>query len=50
LDELKGAATPFPYGGKVRQIQVDLDLPRLQACGLQPSVNVAQVQPDRPPS
>jgi len=41
-----GAAAPFPYGGKVRQIQVDLDLPRLQAYGLQPTdiVNAVNAQ------
>ena len=43
LTTVPGAATPFPYGGKVRQIQVDLDLPRLQAYGLQPSDIVAAV-------
>src|SRR4029077_13291244 len=32
-----GAATPYPYGGKIRQIQVDLDLPHLQANRLSPS-------------
>src|ERR1700690_1172602 len=26
LATVPGAATPFPYGGKIRQIQVDLDL------------------------
>jgi CzcA family heavy metal efflux pump len=36
LATVPGAATPFPYGGKVRQIQVDLDLAKLQAYGLQP--------------
>ncbi len=36
LATVPGAATPFPYGGKVRQIQVDLDLKKLQAYGLQP--------------
>ncbi len=36
LATVQGAATPYPYGGKIRQIQVDLDLPRLQAYGLQP--------------
>ncbi len=34
LATVHGAATPYPYGGKIRQIQVDLDLPRLQANGL----------------
>jgi CzcA family heavy metal efflux pump len=36
LATVPGAATPYPYGGKIRQIQVDLDLPRLQAYGLAP--------------
>jgi CzcA family heavy metal efflux pump len=36
LATVPGAATPFPYGGKIRQIQVDLDLPKLQAYGLAP--------------
>jgi CzcA family heavy metal efflux pump len=36
LATVEGAATPSPYGGKVRQILVDLDLSRLQAYGLQP--------------
>ncbi len=36
LATVQGAATPYPYGGKIRQIQVDLDLPRLQSYGLQP--------------
>ncbi len=34
LATVHGAATPFPYGGKIRQVQVDLDIPRLQANGL----------------
>src|SRR5579864_2254221 len=37
LATVPGAATPFPYGGKIRQIQVDLDMPRLQANGLSPN-------------
>ena len=37
LATVQGAATPYPYGGKIRQIQVDLDLPRLQANGLSPN-------------
>jgi CzcA family heavy metal efflux pump len=37
LATVPGAATPYPYGGKIRQIQVDLDLPKLQAYGLQPT-------------
>ncbi len=28
-----GAATPYPYGGKIRQVQVDLDIPRLAGAG-----------------
>src|SRR6202142_257769 len=41
-----GAAMPYPYGGKIRQVQVDLDLPRLQANGLSPSdiVNAINAQ------
>ena len=34
LATVHGAAMPYPYGGKIRQIQVDLDIPRLQANGL----------------
>ncbi len=43
---MQGAATPYPYGGKIRQIQVDLDLPRLQANGLSPNdiVNALNAQ------
>ncbi len=37
LATVQGAATPFPYGGKMRQVQVDLDIPRLQANGLSPA-------------
>ncbi|HET9407589.1 MAG TPA: efflux RND transporter permease subunit [Candidatus Sulfotelmatobacter sp.] len=46
LATVPGAATPYPYGGKIRQIQVDLDLPRLQAYGLSPSdiVNAVNAQ------
>ncbi|MGO9317661.1 MAG: efflux RND transporter permease subunit [Terracidiphilus sp.] len=36
LATIEGAQTPFPYGGKLRQIQVDLDLHALQAKGLSP--------------
>ncbi|MDR3775103.1 MAG: efflux RND transporter permease subunit [Terracidiphilus sp.] len=36
LATIEGAQTPFPYGGKQRQIQVDLDLHALQARGLAP--------------
>src|SRR6516225_543154 len=46
LATVPGAATPYPYGGKIRQIQVDLDLPKLQAYGLSPSdiVNAVNAQ------
>jgi len=37
LATVQGAATPYPYGGKIRQVQVDLDIPRLQADGLSPN-------------
>jgi len=37
LATVHGAATPYPYGGKIRQVQVDLDMPRLQANGLSPA-------------
>src|SRR4051812_4260455 len=33
---VQGAGVPYPYGGKFRQIMVDLDLQRLQAFGLSP--------------
>jgi multidrug efflux pump subunit AcrB len=36
LATVEGAYTPFPYGGKQRQVQVDLDLGALQAKGLSP--------------
>jgi multidrug efflux pump subunit AcrB len=36
LATVEGAQTPFPYGGKQRQIQVDLNLAALQAKGLSP--------------
>jgi multidrug efflux pump subunit AcrB len=36
LATVEGAYTPFPYGGKQRQVQVDLNLPALQAKGLSP--------------
>jgi len=46
LATVQGAATPYPYGGKIRQVQVDLDMPRLQANGLSPSdiVNAINTQ------
>jgi CzcA family heavy metal efflux pump len=46
LATVPGAATPYPYGGKIRQVQVDLDLPKLQAFGLDPNdiVNAVNAQ------
>ena len=37
LATVQGAVFPNPYGGKQRQIQVDLNIPELQAKGLSPS-------------
>src|ERR1700753_316237 len=37
LVTIRGAAVPYPYGGKQRQVQVDIDLHQLQAKGLSPS-------------
>jgi CzcA family heavy metal efflux pump len=34
LTSVAGAAIPFPFGGKVRQVQIDLDPPAMQARGL----------------
>jgi CzcA family heavy metal efflux pump len=46
LATVPGAATPYPYGGKIRQIQVDLDLPKLQSYNLSPNdiVNAVNAQ------
>ena len=46
LTTVQGAGTPYPYGGKPRQVQVDLDLAKLQAYGLTPSdiVNAVAAQ------
>ena len=46
LATIEGAQTPFPYGGKQRQIQVDIDLPALQGKGLSPAdvVNAVSAQ------
>src|SRR6201993_1557216 len=43
LATVPGAATPYPYGGKIRQIQVDLDMAKLQEYGLSPSDIVSAV-------
>ena len=37
LATVEGASLPYPYGGKQRQIQVDLDLHALQSKGLSPN-------------
>ena len=34
LTSVAGAAIPFPFGGKTRQVQIDIDPPALQARGL----------------
>src|SRR5271157_4586653 len=46
LATVQGAATPYPYGGKPRQVQVDLDSAKLQAYGLSPAdiVNAVSAQ------
>jgi len=42
LATVQGAQIPLPYGGKARQVMVDLDLPKLFAKGLSPNdVSVA---------
>ena len=37
LATVQGAALPYPYGGKVRQIQVDLDEQAMQTYGISPA-------------
>ena len=37
LVTVPGAGIPYPYGGKQRQIQVDINLPALQSKGLTPA-------------
>ena len=46
LATVQGASMPFPYGGKQRQIQVDIDTQKLQAYGLSASdiVNTISTQ------
>ena len=46
LTNIQGLASPYPYGGKQRQIQVDIDIPKLQSLGLTPSdvVNAMSAQ------
>jgi multidrug efflux pump subunit AcrB len=43
LATIEGAQTPFPYGGKQRQIQVDIDTAALQARGLSPADVVSAI-------
>jgi multidrug efflux pump subunit AcrB len=43
LAEVEGAQSPFPYGGKQRQVMVDLDPRALQAKGLSPADVVSAV-------
>ena len=43
LATVPGAAIPFPYGGKQRQVQVDLDLNALRARGLSGNDVVAAI-------
>jgi CzcA family heavy metal efflux pump len=46
LATVPGAAIPYPYGGKQRQVQVDIDTAKLQAQGLSPNdvVNAINAQ------
>src|ERR1700683_977702 len=46
LSTVQGAGTPYPFGGKPRQIQVDLDSAKLQAYGFLPNdiVNAVAAQ------
>ena len=46
LATVEGASIPYPYGGKQRQVQVDLNLHALQAKGLSPNdvVNAISAQ------
>jgi multidrug efflux pump subunit AcrB len=43
LVTIEGAAVPYPYGGKQRQVQFDLDMTALQAKGLSPQDVVTAV-------
>jgi CzcA family heavy metal efflux pump len=43
LSTVQGAGTPYPFGGKPRQIQVDLDIAKLQEYGLAPNDIVTAV-------
>ena len=51
LATVAGAAIPSPYGGKVRQVQVDIDQQKLQAYGLSAagrSRRAGGAEPDHP--
>src|SRR6202167_4892551 len=37
LATVRGAQLPWPYGGKQRQVMIDIDLPKLYALGLSPN-------------
>src|SRR5580704_7605026 len=43
LVTVPGAGIPYPYGGKQRQVQIDLNLPALQSKGLSPADVVSAV-------
>jgi multidrug efflux pump subunit AcrB len=43
LATIEGAQSGFPYGGKMRQVQVDLDLQAMQAKGLSPADVVSAI-------
>jgi multidrug efflux pump subunit AcrB len=43
LATVPGAAVPWPYGGKQRQVMIDLQVPELQAKGLSPADVVTAV-------
>jgi multidrug efflux pump subunit AcrB len=43
LVTVPGAGIPYPYGGKQRQVQVDLNLPALQSKGLSPADVVSTI-------
>jgi len=43
LATVQGAVLPNPYGGKQRQVQVDLDIAALQAKGLSPNDVVSAI-------
>ena len=48
LATVEGAQIPYPYGGKQRQVQVDINLQALQSKGLSPTdvVNAIRAEPD----